>query len=73
MQYQIISTYYQLALQGKVPELFCRMSIDHPNPVPKFIDDDDFELECIHFGCNWKSKVGMDLYTYMKDYLERIS
>lgn len=73
MQYQVISTYYQLALEGRVPELYCRIDNDHGIPIPRYISDDHYELECIYYNCTYKRKIGLNLYNYMYNYVAELN
>jgi hypothetical protein len=73
MDYRVFSTYYQLSLQGKVPELLCKNNIDHPTLIPSLIEDEKIILSCIYPDCKYNAVAGSDLYKHLEYYLNRLN
>ena len=73
MIYQVVSAYYQLSLQGRVPDLLCRIEISHPSLIPFLDENDKIMLKCIDPDCKYKKSVGMNLYNNMLQYVKQFS
>ena len=72
MNYKVFSSYYQLALQGRVPDLLCQKNIGHPTLVPNLENEDKIVLRCIDPDCNYKIYPGDRIYKMMLHFLEEI-
>lgn len=59
MKYQILTTYYQLSLEGRVEPIKC-FNTDHPSLVPHSTEDGAGMFMCML--CGYKVTPGMNLY-----------
>jgi hypothetical protein len=62
--------YYILSLDGKVPELKCKVDEEHMSLVPFFDINDELTLRC--YACNYILRPGLKLYEEITKLLDGI-
>ena len=70
MNTKVFVKYYLLSLDGKVPELKCKVDEEHMSLVPFFDEKEDLTLRC--YACDYKIRPGLKMYEQVTNLIKEV-
>jgi len=70
MNNKIFVRYYLLSLDGKVPQLKCKVDSEHMTLVPFFDKNEELTLRC--YACDYKLRPGLKMYEEITKLLDEV-